>query len=321
MEYTKLGKTGIEVSRIGFGVLTVGATQQNVPPDKAGDLISYAMEQGINFFDTAQYYKTYPHLAAGLKKMPAGVKEPVIVSKCLDYTYTEMEKAIEEARIALNRDVIDIFLLHEVRTDGDFNLRIGAWEALQNAKTNGLVRAIGISTHHVDAAAQMLDVPECDVVFPLINKDGLGIRKGHGSGTPEEMSRIIVALSAQGKGIFAMKVFGGGNLTGSYRDCLNYVNDLPGIDSMMIGFGEKKEVDDAVDYIERKQPADYQPDVTHKKIHIDTGDCEGCGTCITRCPNQAISMTEEGIAEVNHDVCLTCGYCAPVCPVRAIIMW
>ena len=58
MEYTKLGKTGIEVSRIGFGVLTVGATQQNVPPDKAGDLISYAMEQGINFFDTAQYYKT-----------------------------------------------------------------------------------------------------------------------------------------------------------------------------------------------------------------------------------------------------------------------
>ena len=52
MEYTKLGKTGIEVSRIGFGVLTVGATQQNVPPDKAGDLISYAMEQGINFFDT-----------------------------------------------------------------------------------------------------------------------------------------------------------------------------------------------------------------------------------------------------------------------------
>ena len=89
----------------------------------------------------------------------------------------------------------------------------------------------------------------------------------------------------------------------------------------MIGMRSKHEVDDIVAYAEGRLPEDYQPDVKHKKIHIDQGDCEACGACLKRCPNKAIYWNDQGLADVNYDICLTCGYCAPVCPVRAIIMW
>ena len=166
----------------------------------------------------------------------------------------------------------------------------------------------------------MADVPECDIVFPLINYAGLGIRKGSNAGTAEEMAEAIKKCRDAGKGIFAMKAFGGGNLTGNYMKALNYVRDL-GCHSIMIGMAKKCEIDDLVNYAEGNLPEDYQPDVAFKKIHVDQGDCESCGTCLDRCPNKAIYFNKNGIADVNYDVCLTCGYCAPVCPVSDIIMW
>lgn len=318
MEYRELGNTGIKVSSIGFGVMTVGNTQLNLSIEESAELIRYAMSRGMNFLDTAQYYETYPHIRAALSD---GKYDPVIASKSLDLGEKEMEYAIEQARREMDRDVIDIFLLHEVRVHGDFEDRAGAWETLQKAKADGKVKAIGVSTHHIDVAEQMIDVPECDIVFPLINKFGLGIRLGDGMGTPDRMAAAIEKLSLAGKGVFAMKAFGGGNLTTNYMECLDYVSGLPGVDSIMMGFGKKEEVDDAVNYAEGRLPKDFQPDVGHKKIHIDPGDCEGCGACIVRCPNHAIFRNDRGTAEVDHSICLTCGYCAPVCPVRAIIMY
>ncbi|MDR3242757.1 MAG: 4Fe-4S binding protein, partial [Clostridiales Family XIII bacterium] len=160
-----------------------------------------------------------------------------------------------------------------------------------------------------------------DVIFPLINFRGLGVRNGNRAGSREEMAAAIETASAAGKGVFAMKVFGGGNLSGSYREALDYVKNLPGVTSMMIGFGYRHEIDRIVEYAEGRLDPDYNPDISKKRIRIDQGDCEGCGLCVERCPNRAIFRNANGLAEVNHRLCLTCGYCAPVCPVRAIIMF
>lgn len=184
-----------------------------------------------------------------------------------------------------------------------------------------MIRTIGISTHHVEITEKMANVPECDVVFPLINFASLGIRKGDGPGTCEEMAVAIKKCSDADKGVFAMKAFGGGNLTGQYVKALDYVWSLESIDSVMVGIGKTEEIDRLISYAEGTLPKDYAPDISNKKIHIDAGDCEGCGACINRCPNKAISWNEMGLAQVDHNVCLTCGYCAPVCPVRAIIMF
>ena len=318
MEKKVLGNTEIQVTSVGMGVLTVGKNQLNLPIKEGAEILRYALERGINFIDTAQYYETYPYIKEALKGLE---QKPVVCSKSLDVSYGQMEYAIKEALREMELETIDIFLLHEVRQDPDWEYRSGAWRCLVEAKKAGLVKAIGVSTHHVDVAEKMAQVEEADVLFPLINFQSLGIRKGDGPGTKEEMAAAIKANADAGKGVFAMKVFGGGNLTGSYRKAVDYVASLEGVSSMMVGIGSKEEADRLIQYAEGTLDSAYKPDLTNKKIRIDQGDCEGCGACKERCPNNAIYWNENGLAQVDPSICLTCGYCAPVCPVRAIIMF
>ena len=323
MKTNQLGNTGIQVTPVGLGVLTIGNTQLDLPLHEGARIVRYAYDQGIRFFDTAQYYETYPYIREAFADVDCTKENPdrpVIASKSLDLSYEEMEAAIEEALRELDLEYIDVFLLHEVRQDPDWDSRAGAWQCLQDYKARGVIGAIGVSTHHIDVVQRMIDVPECDIVFPLINYAGLGIRKGAEPGTAEEMAEAIRQCLAVGKGVFAMKAFGGGNLSGQYRKALDYVQSL-GVHSIMVGMGKEEEVDRLISYAEGTLPEDYAPDISAKRIHVDQGDCEGCGNCIDRCPNKAIFRNENGLAEVNYDICLTCGYCAPVCPVRAIIMW
>lgn len=317
MKKVQLGNTDLMITPIGFGVLTVGNTQLNLTIEEGAEVLRYALDKGINFLDTAQYYETYPYIREALKNTD---KRPIICSKSLEYTYSGMEYAIDEALREMEIDCVDIFLLHEVRHDSDFDDRSGAWRALQNAKASGKVKYIGVSTHHVDVAERMSGIPECDILFPLINFKSLGIRKGPEPGTKEEMEAAIKMNADAGKGIFAMKAFGGGVLIENYIEALDYVSGIEGMDSIMMGFGTKDQVDRAIEYAEGTIDRNYIPDITGKKIRVDQGDCEGCGACIDRCPNKAIFRNENGLADVNHNICMTCGYCAPVCPVRAIIM-
>ena len=108
MKRTFLGKTGIEVSIAGFGVLPMGPSQLALPVEEGAAILRYALDRGINFIDTAQYYRTYPYIRAALE----GKDYPdlVICSKSLSPDYEGMLEAIEEARRELNREVIDELL-------------------------------------------------------------------------------------------------------------------------------------------------------------------------------------------------------------------
>ena len=318
MKKKTLGNTGIEVSIAGFGVLPMGPSQLALPVEEGAEIIRYALKNGINFLDTAQYYRTYPYISKALET--GEFRDVIICSKSLCWDYDGMMEAILEAREAMNRDVIDIFLMHEVRS-GQLDLRSGAWEALKDAKAKGLVRAIGLSTHHVDITMEAASMEDLDVVFPLINYAGLGIRKGDDFGNKEEMMEAITACHNAGKGIFSMKAFGGGSLTGHYQEALDYVFSKDEIDSVMIGFGKIAEVDDLLSYLDGSMDKSYNPDISKKKVYINQEDCEGCGACKAACPAGAIFYNENGLAEVDHEKCLTCGYCSPVCPVRAVIMY
>lgn len=318
MKKTFLGTTGIEVSIAGFGVLPMGPSQLALPVDEGANIIRYALDQGINFLDTAQYYRTYPYIRKALEDRDDS--DIVICSKCLSEDYDSMKEAISEAREALNREVIDIFLMHEVRS-GQLELRKGAWQALKDAKAKGLVRAIGLSTHHVDVTQAAASMEDLDVVFPLINYAGLGIRRGDSFASKEEMMEAIAQCHRAGKGVFSMKAFGGGSLTAHYQEALDYVFSNPEIDSVMIGFGKISEVDDLISYLNGSMAPSYNPDVSKKKVYINQEDCEGCGSCKAVCPAGAIFYNDNGLAQVDHEKCLTCGYCSPVCPVRAVIMY
>ncbi len=317
MKQTILGNTGIRVSRAGFGVLPMGPSQLALPVEEGAAVLRYALERGFNFVDTAQYYRTYPYIRKALEG--GNFDNVIICSKSLCSDYEGMMEAIAEARRELGRPA-DIFLMHEVRS-GQLEERAGAWQALMDAKARGLVCAIGLSTHHVDITRAAADMEALDVVFPLINYAGLGIRKGNQFATREEMLEAIHACRAAGKGVFSMKAFGGGSLTANYQQALDFIFAQPDIDSVMIGFGKTSEVDDLLAYLEGSMPADYNPDVSKKKVYINQEDCEGCGSCKAACPAGAIFWGENGLAQVDQSKCLTCGYCSPVCPVRAVIMY
>ena len=334
-----LGQTGLAVSCVGIGALPIGPGQLNLPLEEGSAVICDALRRGISFIDTAQYYRTYPYIRHALEVMgfvteenicgalalsagknPHDADLPIISSKSLASSYDDMMAAIEECRDALGLKTIDIFLMHEVRS-GQFAARAGAWQALQDAKRAGLVRAIGISTHHVDVARAMADVSACDVVFALLNYRGMGIRCGQEAGTKEAMVAALTVCKAAGKGIYTMKALGGGNLTADYQKALDYVFSQDCVDAVMLGFTNTSEIDDMMRYLSGKMESSYNPDVSRKKMYVNQEDCEGCGTCLKICAAGAVHYNKNGLAEIDQSKCLTCGYCAQGCPVRAIIMY
>ena len=80
-----LGNTGLEVTVAGFGVLPMGPSQLALPVEAGAAILRYALEQGINFIDTAQYYQTYPYIRTALA---GGAYDHVVLcskSRCDDY--------------------------------------------------------------------------------------------------------------------------------------------------------------------------------------------------------------------------------------------
>ena len=79
MKYNKLGSTDLHVSPVSFGVMTVGKSQLDLPIEEGAELIQYALKKGINFFDTAQYYETYPYIREALKNSAKSLPLRVVV--------------------------------------------------------------------------------------------------------------------------------------------------------------------------------------------------------------------------------------------------
>ncbi|HHY17323.1 MAG TPA: 4Fe-4S binding protein [Firmicutes bacterium] len=315
MKHHLLGDTGINVTELCFGVLPMGPSQFGLPPEEGGRLIEEGIRSGINFLDTAQSYRTYPHIKKALDYLKGKKYDVVIATKSAAVTYDDMKSAVEEARKALDRDTIDIFHLHAARVDSNvFEDRRGALECLVDCKSKGMVRAVGISTHSVEVVGAGKNVDEIDVIFPIINKEGLGILHG----TRDEMAKAISEASLKGKGLYAMKALGGGNLLSDREGAFNFVRNLPGISSVAVGMVNRDELDMNLRVFRGEQVPDELAEKTvYRKSLIIQAFCKGCGSCVEICPNMAMSLVD-GKAHNNRDKCILCGYCAPVCPEFAI---
>lgn len=311
MEYVKLGNTDITVSRLCFGSLTIGPLQADLPVREGGRVIAEGLMAGINFIDTAELYDNYSHIREAVRQ--SGI-QPVISSKSYAYSKEQAAASLEKARKELDRDVIDIFMLHEQETR--LTLR-GHREALDyyiNAKANGKIRAVGVSTHNVEVAEAAASMPEIEVLHPLINYKGLGI----GDGTIDEMLAAVAKCYNAGKGIYAMKPLGGGNFIGDFYNSLSFVLKLPFVHSIAMGMQSSEEVKMNVSIFEGRTVDSSVSEALSKKrrkIHIDTW-CTGCGRCSERCRQGAMEL-KDGRAAANEN-CILCGYCAPVCPAFAI---
>ena len=77
MRMNPLGRSGLTVSRMCFGTLTMSPLQQNMTPEAGARLLVYAYERGVRFLDTADLYGTYPHIRLALRDAPDYVPERI----------------------------------------------------------------------------------------------------------------------------------------------------------------------------------------------------------------------------------------------------
>ncbi|MGB2783253.1 MAG: aldo/keto reductase [Atribacterota bacterium] len=313
MKKYSLGKTGIKVTEMCFGALPIGPLQANISVEEGAKLIRAALERGINFIDTAEAYKTYPHIKKALEGHHG---EVIIATKSSAKTYKKMEQSIKDALESLGRTYLDIFLLHAARvTPSVFEERAGALKCLNEYKSKGIIRAIGISTHAVGIVKRATEIKEIDIIFPIINKLGMGIIDG----SVDDMVKAISEADKAGKGLYAMKALAGGHLIDQLEESFNFVRNIRGIGSIAVGMVNQEELELNLKIFNGEDVS--QELLTHKikpgKRLFILSFCKGCGTCVNTCPNNALSL-ENGKAVVDHKLCILCGYCNPACPEFAI---
>ena len=307
MQMNTLGRSGLRVSRLCFGTLTMSPLQRDLPTEEGARLLIHAYERGVRFLDTADLYGTYPHIRLALREAP----DYVVSTKAYCYDRETAQAALERAFTGIGRDYVDLFMLHE--QESLYTLR-GHEEALQylaEQRERGHIGAVGVSTHFCACVSAAPRFPMIDVIHPLINASGIGIQDG----TREDMESAIASARSRGIGIFAMKPLGGGHLIGSSSAALEYTRDNPLLDSVAIGMQTFEEIDADVAFFEGDPEAAERLDsLSHRQRHIMVHDwCEACGRCRDRCRQKAISIVD-GRARIDQQKCVFCGYCARVCP-------
>ncbi len=314
MKTQNLGRTGIEVSILGLGTLTMSPMQRALSVADGAAVILHALAQGITLIDTAQMYGSYPQVAAALRqwKGPA----PVVASKSAARTREAMQAAVAECLQQIGLPQIDVFLMHAVRDSDDIEARADALSYLREAREMGMIKAIGASSHSARTIDILAGTEGIEVLHPMYNRDGIGILDA----TLDEMTDILKRARARGIGIYAMKPLGGGHLRNDAAAALRWLFASEAVDAAVVGMTSCDEVDMNV-RLARNEAVDdsFARSVAgrDRRLFINTGICINCNACVNTCQQGALHSAEKSPV-IDHARCILCGYCAPVCPKFAI---
>jgi len=167
MQKRRLGRTGLQVSVVGFGGIPIIALSR----DKARKVVRYAYERGINYFDTARAYgDSEEKIGAALKD----IRDQVIIA-----TKTHQRTKEAAARAGLKQSLrnlqtsrIDIVQLHGIDNEELLEKAIGAegaLKALEEAKAEGKIDYIGISGHNPYVLIKAIKTGKFDTVLVPLN--------------------------------------------------------------------------------------------------------------------------------------------------------
>jgi aryl-alcohol dehydrogenase-like predicted oxidoreductase len=153
MEMRTLGKSGIKVSAVGLGLMSMSGTYGNANDDESIRVIHYALDKGINFLDSSDMYG-WGHNEELLGKALKGRRSGVIVStkfgqtkladgkQGVDGSPDYVLRAYDASLKRLGIDVIDLYYQHRVDPNVPIEDTVGAMKRLVEA---GKVRALGLS--------------------------------------------------------------------------------------------------------------------------------------------------------------------------------
>ncbi|QGU94785.1 aldo/keto reductase [Clostridium bovifaecis] len=319
MDKRVLGKTNFNVSVIGFGGIPI----QKVSEETAITLVKKAHELGINFIDSAAGYgKSEELLGYGIRE--TGRENWVIATKAPDRDYEGMKKAIENSLRRFQIDTIDLYQLHNVRTEAEYEMVIsenGALRALKEAKKEGKIKEIGITSHSLDIISKVIENGEFSTIqFPYNPVERQA----------EELFRKAKKLNI---GVIVMKPMAGGaieNKEYSLRFILeneNVTSAIPGMNTI-----EQVEENSKIGNNFTKLSAEEKKAILEEAERLGTEFCRRCGYCAP-CPKEIDIPTQfllEGYLK-RYDLkdwaverytsqehgpkdCVACGNCETKCP-------
>ena len=319
MEYTTLGKTGLTISRMGFGGIPI----QKVDVPAVRTLMQALAEQGVNYIDTARGYTVSErYLGEALE----GMRDKfVIATKSMARTKAAMEKDIETSLANLRTDHIELYQVHNpsLKDLETVTAPGGALEALLEAKAAGRIGHIGVTAHMAAVFERALTLPWVEtVMFPYNIVETQG-------------EALMRRCTEQNVGFIVMKPLAGGALEDAAL-AMRFIAQNPDVSVVIPGMCDVREVRQNIDAFENTAPLTQaelaQIETIRKELGTQfcrrcnycqpctagismsgifvlegylnryglgdwakqryaamakkAGDCVGCGVCETRCPYQ-----------------------------------
>lgn len=317
MEYRILGKTGLKISRLAIG----GIPFQRVTQKDVTNFLAEAHSLGLNFIDSARGYSvSEEYIGQALVSLR---KEFVLATKSMVRTKEAMLKDIHISLNNFKTDYIDLYQIHNIRTEAEWETAFGpegALEALQQAQKEGLIGHIGITGHSPEIVSKALETGYFStMMFPynvIENKN-----KG-----------LFAKAAGLDIGTLAMKPLAGGFIA-QPGPALRYLAADSNVDCLLVGMSGVEELNDDINYLaEGPLSPEAVKDLEDKAILEGQDFCRRCGYCLP-CP-QGIDIPSVFLLEgyydryelqgwargryaalpVNASACKACGKCLERCP-------
>ena len=310
-----LGSTGITTVQNAFGALPI----QRANIDSAISILRKAYEGGFRFFDTA---RAYSDSEEKLGKAFEGIRDKIfIASKTMAHTPEEFWKQLNTSLELLKTDYIDIYQFHCADScfrPGDGS---GMYECMLEAKEQGKILHIGITTHKLGIAEEIIESGLYETLqFPLSYLSS------------EKEIALAQKCREKNMGFIAMKGLAGGLITNSkaaFAFMTQYDNVLP-----IWGIQREKELDEWLSYmINAPQLTEELKEYISKEKEELNGDfCRGCGYCmpcpaeiqINNCARMSLLLRrapsenwlKPEVQELMKKIedCMNCGKCKSKCP-------
>lgn len=325
MEKRILGRTNFEVSAVGVGGIPI----QRVKKEDAVAILREALNQGINFIDTARGYMASEELL-GCALEEIGREKFILATKSMNRTYNGIIEEFNTSLKLLRTDYIDLFQFHNVRTKDDLDRVMaenGPLTAIKELNKAGKIKEIGITSHSKDILEIALDTGEFSTIqFPYnaIEKQG---------------EPIFEKAKKNNIGVIIMKPLAGGAITegeAAVRFVLQNENVsvvIPGMDTV------EQVLENANAGIDRRPLSDEEKNALEKAVNeLGSEFCRRCGYCapctvgidipgnftvdsyFTRYNLQDWASQRYNAMTPNAKDCIQCGDCIQRCPYNLPIM-
>ncbi len=233
-----LGPDKVKLSRLAIGTGTKGGRpQRELGIQGLADVLHFGYDQGVFFWDTADSYKTHPHVKEALTRVPR--EKVTLLTKTRAQTAEQMRADLDRFRVELGVDYLDIVLLHALRTPNWPEERKGAMEVLAEAREKGIVKTHGCSCHSLEALETAARTPWVRVDLARINPAQLLM-----DADPDTVIKVLRRMKAAGKGVIGMKILGEGGLRNRVDEALRFALSLDCVDCFTIGPENRQELAD-----------------------------------------------------------------------------